>query len=85
MALFQGRPKARGRVVTQSNFIYTPAYRYEVVNIIFLLLFCMSVVSTWQDFMLHVSIAYLLHVASCYNPMEIGRCVGNRNGPVDST
>ena len=31
------------------------------------------------------SVAYLLHVASCYNPFKIGRCVGNRKGPTDDT
>ena len=65
MAFFQGRPKARGRVVTQSNFIYTPANGYVwdgEYNIVVIL----HVVSMWKYFLLHVFVAYLLHVTSCY-------------------
>jgi len=62
MAFFQGRPKARGSVVTQSNFIYTHAYRFVCggeYNIVVIFLICYEYVTIF-------SVAYLLHVASCY-------------------
>jgi len=52
---------------------------FGAVNIM-LLLFYMFVVGIWQYFLLHVSVAYLLHVASFYNPIKIGRCIGNGKG-----
>ena len=80
MAFFREGPKhAVGLLRIVILYIHMLIDIFGAVNIMLLFLHvCCGYIAIFP-------VAYLLHMASYYNPIKIGRCVSNRRGPADGT
>jgi len=84
MTLFREGPKGAGllRMVILCVHLFIDIFGGDKYNVVIFtcLLWIYGDISRCIFF-----VAYMLHVASCYNLIKIGLCISNRRGPMDGT